>query len=161
MKLLRRIFCCWLFGAHCRFKSDNPQMGIAGGGKCLDCGEIFPVIKWPKAPPVCPPHINEFVGYQPVIKDGLPSYPSRGCRELRAGIESLHLGYVCRQSDGMEGLVIGSNIGDANRDIQNGDEYIPSESDILIWFETVESVVILKNILEKMIMDKEKHAVGA
>lgn len=153
MKLLRRIFCCWLFGAHCRFKGDNPQMGIAGGGKCLDCGEIFPMIKWPKAPPVCPPHINEFVGYQPC--------PPRGCRELRAGIESLHLGYVCRQSDGMEGLVIGSNIGDANRDIQRGDEYIPLESDILIWFETVESVVTLKSILEEIIGDKEKHAVSA
>lgn len=44
-RIVRRLFFCF-FGWHWHNRWDDSTKGIAGSAQCLDCGKIWPAVKW-------------------------------------------------------------------------------------------------------------------
>ncbi len=59
---------CKIFGH--RFNTVN----IAAAATCKKCGYKRLAVVWPR-PPVCPPQISCFVGWQPIVEDGCMAKP--------------------------------------------------------------------------------------
>jgi hypothetical protein len=68
--------------------------------------------------------------------------------EISAGKGRLIAGYIVRESDGVDGLLIRTAISEVDKPVPIGEVVEFRESDVVIWFETRKSITELRQLLE-------------